>query len=97
MIYPVRPRGQLIDEDLMNWWMEQIMLLTVYKTMEAMIQIQIQADRDKVEQMIGHLPSPENMEDFYSLQREIALKKKSLQRELDKEKMRHHLMGLETI
>jgi len=84
-----------MDERLINWLMERIMLMLLYEMCKSLIQIQemkIKADRELVEKIIEHQASDEIMEYYWSREKEAKIQDETLQRAADKEKIRRYFM-----
>ncbi len=54
----------------------------------AFVQDMIRVDRERLTKTLGHEPTDENWQDYYDLRRDQEFKKKTSQREADKEKLR---------
>jgi hypothetical protein len=84
-----------MDERLINWLMERIMLMLFYETWKSLTQMKemkIKADRELVEKIIEHKASDEIMEYYWSREREAQIQVEILQRAADEEKIRHYFM-----
>jgi len=75
--------------DFLDWLMFWFMLLT----MAASLMTMPPTDEEMLAKILGHKPTKENLEDFEAIRKEIESQKKTQQREIDREKLRHYLFG----
>jgi hypothetical protein len=72
--------------------MDRIILLAMFCSTVYSVINTTQTDEEMVAKILRHKPTKENMEDLYALRKENEAQKKTQQREIDKEKLRHYLM-----
>jgi hypothetical protein len=76
-----------------GYMMGKAMTMVAYCTLAAYVEEMLKAERKKLTTMLGHEPTQENWQDYYDLQQEKTNRQKTRQREADREKLRHLVMG----
>ena len=78
-----------------GYMMERAMTMAAYCALAVAVEKTLKAEREKVAAALGHEPNQENWQYYYELQQEKTNRQKTRQREADREKLRHLVMGEE--
>jgi hypothetical protein len=77
--------------NMMGW----VMLITAYDMVKDFVEKVMEAERKKLTETLGHEPDSENWQYYRDLQWQKLNREKALQREIDREKLRHLVFGQE--
>jgi G3E family GTPase len=78
---------------MFGYMMERAMTMVAYCTFTAFLEKILKAEKEKVEEALGHVPTQENWQYYYELQQEKTNGQKARQREDDREKLRRLVFG----
>jgi len=69
------------------------MFFAAHDMVKSFVEKMLEAEKEKLTKTLGHKPTPEEWQYYRDLQWQKANRKKALQREIDREKLRRLVMG----